>query len=391
MRKQNIKSLLPYCIFTSALLFFSLPQEIPSYQEAIEYEKRLEKITTQIENLRSKIQQEEKRKSSILSQLVQNGLRKTLVREEISLLNIQMEKATAELTSIKSRIPHLTAKLRQENNSIEKILVSMYKHGKLSYVDYFFQIEDIGNLISEHKHLIILAQHQENIISEYLKILNELKLTKEKQETKKNEIDLFIKNAQQKKKELEAQEKEYKLLIRNIAQNRKIHEKILEELKNRAERLQILIDKLYKEEISLSFALIPLYEKKGQLPWPIDGKIVTSFGIQKHPQFKTSTKNNGLVISAQPNMVIKAIHLGVIVYCDYFQGYGNLIIIDHGMSYYSLYGYCSEFLVKKGIMVKEKDPLAVVGDIGSLKGTALYFEIRSKTKPLNPLQWLKGR
>jgi len=149
MRKPNIKSLLPYCIFTSALLFFSLPQAIPSYQEAIEYEKRLEKITTQIENLRSKIQQEEKRKSSILSQLVQNGLRKTLVREEISLLNIQMEKATTELTSIKNRIPHLTAKLREENDSIEKILVSMYKHGRLSYVDYFFQVEDIGNLISE--------------------------------------------------------------------------------------------------------------------------------------------------------------------------------------------------------------------------------------------------
>ena len=69
----------------------------------------------------------------------------------------------------------------------------------------------------------------------------------------------------------------------------------------------------------------------------------------------------------------------------------DTLIIDHGMSYYSLYGHCADFLVNKGDPVKGEQPIAMVGDIGSLKGATLYFEIRYKTKPLNPLQWLKRR
>ncbi len=61
------------------------------------------------------------------------------------------------------------------------------------------------------------------------------------------------------------------------------------------------------------------------------------------------------------------------------------------MNYYSLYGHCSEFLVEKGDFVKTGQPMALIGDMGSWKGEALYFEIRYKTKPLNPLQWLKRR
>ncbi|MEA3421651.1 MAG: peptidoglycan DD-metalloendopeptidase family protein [Acidobacteriota bacterium] len=56
-----------------------------------------------------------------------------------------------------------------------------------------------------------------------------------------------------------------------------------------------------------------------------------------------------------------------------------------------MYGHCSDLFVKKGDMVDEKQTIAMVGDISSLKGITLYFEIRFKTKPLNPLQWLKRR
>ena len=59
--------------------------------------------------------------------------------------------------------------------------------------------------------------------------------------------------------------------------------------------------------------------------------------------------------------------------------------------YYSMYGHCSDFNVQKGDIVAEGQPIAVVGDTGSLKGTALYFQINFKTDPLNPLQWLRGR
>jgi septal ring factor EnvC (AmiA/AmiB activator) len=84
--------------------------------------------------------------------------------------------------------------------------------------------------------------------------------------------------------------------------------------------------------------------------------------------------------------------MGRVAYADYFEGYGYLVIIDHGMTYFSLYGHLSsEFLVKKGDFVKEGQPIAMVGEFGSLKEETLYFEVRYKTDPVNPLQWLKRR
>ena len=152
------------------------------------------------------------------------------------------------------------------------------------------------------------------------------------------------------------------------------------------------MDKLASQEIVLPFKFVPFYEKKGKLPWPIVGKVITRFGLEKHPQFNTVVMNNGIEIAPQKDeSVIRAIHSGKVVYADYFQGYGNLLIIDHGMNYYSLYGHCADFLVTRGDFVRVDQPIAGVGDTGSLNGVCLYLEIRHQTKPLDPLQGLKRR
>jgi septal ring factor EnvC (AmiA/AmiB activator) len=137
---------------------------------------------------------------------------------------------------------------------------------------------------------------------------------------------------------------------------------------------------------------VPLYERRGRLPWPIEGRVITAFGFERNPNFKTVVMNQGVEISPGPGKsLILAVHPGKVVYADYFQGYGNLLIVDHGMTYYTLYGHCAEFLAAVGDMVQAGQPLAVVGDTGSLKGECLYFEIRYKTKALDPLQWLSRR
>jgi len=359
-------------------------------QDVSKFQERLAKISQQIEQLRFKIEEEEKKESTTLSRLERIGFNKGLIKKEISLYAIQLEKANRELSSLNKNIPELEAKLDEEKQSIEKILITTYKFGRFSFLQFMLQAENVGALISENKNLSLLAQYQGKIISNYMENLDQLETAEKELQTKKKEASRLIKNAEKKRKELQAQERKNRALITEIKKNKKLHLQTLEELKIRAQQLLILIEKLLKEEISFPINLIPLYEKKGKLPWPIEGKVTTAFGLQRHPQFKTTTMNNGIEISPRKNYVIvRAIHPGKVVYSDYFQGYGNLIIVDHGMSYYSLYGHCSDILVKKGDLVKAEHPIALVGDIGSLEGDSVYFEIRFKTKPLNPLQWLK--
>lgn len=361
-------------------------------QDVSEYQKRLEEISKQIKQLQAKILEEERKETTILSQLDMIGFNKKLIKKEISLLNIQLRKANRDLSSLRRKIPVLKEKLDKGKKSIEKILVTTYKFGKFNFLQFMLQAKDVGTLISENKNLTLLAQYQEKVISNYIGALNELKQTEEELEAKKKDISRLIRAAKKKRQELTAQEAKNKALIKETKENRKVHLQTIDELRERAEQLQGLIKKLINERVSFPFPLVPLWEKKGKLPWPIEGEVITPFGIQRHPQFKTLTVNNGIEISPDKDeTVIKAIHAGKVVYCDYLRGYGDLIIIDHGMAYHSLYAHCEDFLVKIGDIVEAGQPIAKVGDIGSLKGVTLYFEIREKTRPRNPLQWLERR
>jgi len=385
-------------VFAGFLIILLLPvgsvTQLHSQQESdlSEYQKRLTQLSQQIKALQAQIKKEEKRQETILSRLERIGFNKRLIRKEISVYNIRLDQANQELTSLKEQIPPLQTKLAKEKQSIEKILVTLYKFGRFNTVQFMLQARDFKSVITESKNLGLLAQYQEKIVTDYMITLNQLQTTEAELEAKKEEISQLIQNAQQKKRELEAEERKNRDLINEIARSQKTHLKTLEELNERSEQLQELVKKLLKKEISLPFALVPLYEKKGNLPWPMEGKIITQFGLQRHPRFNTVTVNNGIEIAPDKNdLIVKSIHPGKVVYTDHFQGYGNLIIVDHGLNYYSLYGQCSDFLVGKGDYVETAQPIALIGDFSSTKGISLYFEIRFKTKPLDPLRWLKRR
>jgi len=380
---------LPF-IFISFILL--IPSSLFGQQDVSSYRERLAQIQQEKKDIQRKIDELGRRKTSILSSLDKIGLEKKLIQEELAEYNLQMQKANSELSSIQKQIPVLREKVDREKKSVAKILVTLYKFGNISYLDFLFRAEDVSDLMSENKHLTFLAQHQENIILSFVQTLSELKEAEESLELKKEEVAGFMAQAQEKRKELENQENKNRAFIRQIDQDQATHLQTLEELKVRAQELEELIDRLLKERSSLPFTVIPLIEKKGDLPWPVQGKVVTSFGIERHPRFNTVTENQGIEIAADENALVKAIHPGKVVYADFFEGfYGNLIIIDHGLSYYSMYGHCSALVVQKGDIVEAGQTIAITGDTGSLKGTALYFQINQKTDPEDPLQWLKRR
>jgi len=377
-------------ILSFFLILFFIPDNQNSIaQDLSEYEKRLAEINAQIKAIKGKIKEEEKQKSSIISQMSQIEFQKKLLKNEIMLNQTKLKRANQELSAIEKKIPSIQTELETEKQAIKKILVTLYKHGPIDYFKIMLKVKNAAHLLTENKYLTILAKHQENIISDYLKTLDELNTSLSTIKKKKTEINNLVLSSEQKNKELTVQEKKYRSLINKINSHKESYQKTIHELQGRAEQLQNLMKKIIKQPSSLPFHLIPMYEKRGGLPWPLSGSITSSFGLQKHPQFNTITKNNGIEISPKENSVVKSIHPGIVVYTDYFHGYGNLIIIDHGMSYYSLYGHCSNFFVKKGDAVDSGQPIALVGESGSLSGVSLYFEIRYKTKPLDPLKWLR--
>jgi len=234
-------------------------------------------------------------------------------------------------------------------------------------------------------------KRQGEAISSYFNTLSELQALEKELQAKMAEADLLLQQAIQNQEKLNVEERKNQKLLEEIKRNKSTYQKMMVELQESSEQLQQLLRRLQSQEIALPSPFIPLNERKGKLPWPLEGKIITRFGPERHPRFNTVTINNGIEIAPSRDKVVRAVHGGRVVFADYFKGYGNLIIVDHGLSYYTLYGHLSSFQVKVGDLVQAGQPIGQAGDSDSIKGESLYFEIRHKSQAVDPLQWLRRR
>lgn len=128
----------------------------------------------------------------------------------------------------------------------------------------------------------------------------------------------------------------------------------------------------------------PFASLKGNLTWPIAGRMIRDFGQPRAGGLKW----NGVVLSAPRGREVRAIYHGRVVFADWLAGMGLLVIVDHGDSYMTLYGYNESTLKSAGDWVAPGDVIATVGDSGGQQQTGLYFEVRQGAKPMNPRTWV---
>jgi len=128
---------------------------------------------------------------------------------------------------------------------------------------------------------------------------------------------------------------------------------------------------------------------RGGMHWPVlETEIVRRFGAQRDPQYGTVTVSHGIVLAARASEQVTAVAPGRVSYAQYFKGYGNLVIVNHGDEIYSLYANLGSMLVRPGQRVGIGDPLGISGrdDDG---GASVYLEIRVGQSAQDPLGWLK--
>ncbi len=357
-----------------------------------EFEKRIARIEEQIKALHTRLDAEHQKESTVLSNLAKLNLNKSLIQRELASLAVQMQKAEAEIATIQKNVRATRADLERGNAAIESTLATLYKFGRLNYLHFLVQARNIDTYSSQSKRLALLARFEEDTIAAYQRSLESLRASESALDGKKRELAEIIRVTDLKNQELESEARKNAALVQEIQKNGRTYEQTIHELQDSADQLQVMMKRITANEWIPPAAFVPMDERKGRLDWPLDGRVITPFGPQRHPHFNTMVMNNGVEIAPRKDKsIIQSVHAGKVVYADYFEGYGNLLIVDHGLTYFSLYGHCSEFLAKVGDMVKAGQPVALVGDSGSLKGECLYFEMRHKTKPLDPLQWLKPR
>ncbi|HHQ4457332.1 peptidoglycan DD-metalloendopeptidase family protein [Aeromonas hydrophila] len=125
----------------------------------------------------------------------------------------------------------------------------------------------------------------------------------------------------------------------------------------------------------------------GSLRWPVQGPILIAYGSPRTAELKWK----GTLIGASEGTQVKAVAPGQVVYADWLDGFGMLLVIDHGRGYMSLYGHNQSLLRQVGQNVEQGEPVALVGDSGGQDRPGLYFEIRYQGEAINPTKWLAKR
>ncbi|MBR6675077.1 MAG: M23 family metallopeptidase [Alphaproteobacteria bacterium] len=124
---------------------------------------------------------------------------------------------------------------------------------------------------------------------------------------------------------------------------------------------------------------------KVNFAWPVKGKVISSFGSKGG-----GVKNDGINIAAKKGTPIKSAEAGIVVYAgNELKGYGNLLLIRHEKNFMSAYAHADKLLVKTGDVVAKGDKIATVGTTGNVKQPQLHFEIRKKTKSVDPKKYLQ--
>jgi septal ring factor EnvC (AmiA/AmiB activator) len=162
------------------------------------------------------------------------------------------------------------------------------------------------------------------------------------------------------------------------------------ELAEEAVQLERLLTGLLGKPKGEAFeAAVAFANLRGELPQPVEGTVAQTFGEHLHPRFRTKTMQSGLLIAAAGSAPVAAVADGRVVFADYYQSYGPMVILDHGGGWFTLYMHLVGLEVAKGQVLKTGEAVGAVGD--TVDGPRLGFEIRHLAQPQDPQKWLKRK
>jgi len=374
----------------------------PKRDDPLQAEQRkLQQTQQQLKEEKERVTAARARETSLLAELEEIERRLAAKQHEVTRLETRIKRTQAEVQLFRGDISKLERQRAGQVNALAGRLRAMYRvHAQGGALPVILSGDDPVTRATAVRHLASLAALDARLIQEYRVTSERLADRKGREETQQRELASLHDEAKREQAEVDREVAKRRTILAKVRDERAYHERIVGELTEAAQRLEAFIRELQAKQRRL--AKVPPPPKggieaptvgfgslKGRLPWPTEGRIVTGFGAQVHPRFGTRTFRNGVDIEAAVGREVAAVHAGHIVYTGWFKGYGNLIIVDHGNEYYTLYAHIAEIEAREGEDVRQGQRIGTVGDTGSLAGPRLYFEVRYQGRPLDPEQWLR--
>lgn len=363
-------------------------------------QRKLQQTQKQLKEERARAAAARARETSLLAELEEIERRLAARKADVARLEARIKKAQSDVQTFRGEISRLEKQRAGQINALAGRLRVMYRvHAQGGALPVILSGEDPVTRAVAVRHLASLAALDARLIQEYRVTSARLADRKVREEAQQQELADLHEDAKREQAEVDREVAKRRVILAKVRDERAYHERMVGELTEASNRLEAFIRELQAKQRKLAKIPPPkggieppavgFGALKGRLPWPTEGRIVMGYGAQVNPRFGTRTFRNGVDIEAAVGKDVLAVHAGHVIYTGWFKGYGNLIIVDHGNEYYTLYAHIAEIEAKEGEDVRQGQRIGTVGDTGSLAGPRLYFEVRYQGKPQDPEQWLR--
>ncbi|MEW6600385.1 MAG: peptidoglycan DD-metalloendopeptidase family protein [Nitrospirota bacterium] len=378
---------IPVIVVICTAFFINHPPASASAQESTLSEIQ-EKLQSKLDEYK-----ENNKKEAVVTRKLQD-LNKDLKKKEAELKHYgrQLSQTQAEIQDLSAEIDRLSSKLESNMQHLQDIIISFYKQQYDSNALLLLSASDYQDMIQKMKYASLLAHYDSSVITQYgdqIKEINEKKAQMEAlQKNLRDEEEL----ARIKRNRLNEESQKKDKLLAELKAKRAMYEEKIKELEASSQKVQAMLADIQSRALPKSIRGNGFISLKGRLPWPVPGEIMTLYDKNSELPTGTSALKSGIEIKAKPGNDVYAVAGGRVVYTDIYQGYGRVVIIDHGDGYHSLYGNLSDTSLEKGNIVIEGSKVGSPAQSKTLNVPSLYFEIRYKGRPVDRLMgWMEQK
>lgn len=380
----------------AALAALALP--LPAADNA-----QLETLRQRIERLRNEIAGGEESRAEARDQLRESERAISEANRTLRELSRKHDGARAELGSLGARQAAIVAEIASRQERLGRLLTAQYLGGERSYLKLLVMGEDPNRVARELHYYSYISRAQAAFIQSLRADLERLRAIEAMTRDKTAELSAIESEQRTERGRLLGQQAARRKVLDQVSTQVRDQRREVKSLERDEARLSRLVDQLTKviaapAEPGTRNERVPVAREgegagersdfarqKGKLRLPIKGELVNRFGARRSeggPDWK------GLFIRAGSGQEVRVVAAGRVVFAEWMRGFGNLLIVDHGGGYLTIYGSNESVFKAVGDQVHTGDVVATVGATGGSAESGLYFEVRHQGKPFDPLKWV---
>lgn len=358
------------------LLFFLISMTHAETNAITKTKESLNQLETKIRLLQQHLEHTQDKQAVLKQELAKTDKQINEGLRQFNKIQKDHSAKEAEIKQLQPQIDALNANIHTMQLTLIKYLQSRYKTSENQPLTWLLNQNNpqtIDRLLTYYQYLV---RSNKRLMDDLKTTQKTLALKKEKLEADMKELQNIQEQWQINQQKLSDNKKYHTTLIRSLSQDIHNNQQTLVTYKRNQINLSRLLTNLAQQSVLQTRH--PLTQMKKRLIQPVN---VDRRNIQKI--------NQGVVFNAPEGTPVHAVSPGKVVFCDWLNGYGLLLIIDHGWGFMSLYANNLALFKQKGDTVSQGEQIATVGHSGALRQNGLYFEIRHRGKAIPPLEWLR--